>query len=325
MNKIRFGVVGTSAITEKVLKGAFLDERFELTAVYSRKQETGEAFASKYDVKNVFTSLDEMTKSDLIDAVYIASPNICHAEQAICAMNNKKHVICEKPFAASAEHVRQMIECAKKNNVALMEAMKPTLMPNFEAIKDNLHKIGKIKRYFGVYINYSSRFDNYRNGILENAFRPELANGAIMDIGVYPIFPMVALFGKPKTVQSTGVMLESGVDGDGCAIFNYGDFTAVALFSKTCKSHLPTEIQGEDGTIIIDKIGNIGSVKLHDRATDTYTDITRPQVEHGYYYEIKEFLDLIENGELESKINSWDVSLSVMEIVDNIRDNIWGK
>lgn len=325
MEKVRFGIIGTSLIVDKVLKGAFLDERFEFTALFSRKQETGGAFASKYGVKHVFTSIDEMTKSNLIDAVYIASPNSCHAEQAICAMNNKKHVLCEKPFASSAQQVREMIKCAKKNGVTLMEAMKPTLTPNFTAIKDNLHKIGKIRRYFGSYTNYSSRYDNYRAGILENAFRPELTNGAIMDIGVYAIYPMVVLFGRPKSIQSTGTMLESGVDGEGSAIFNYGDFGAVVLFSKVCKSEIPTEIQAEDGTIVIDKINVIKKLTLVDRVSGTKNDIGRPTVEFEYFYEIEEFINLIQSGKQESEINSWENSLIVMEIVDEIRDNIWNR
>ncbi|MFI3263413.1 MAG: Gfo/Idh/MocA family oxidoreductase [Rikenellaceae bacterium] len=323
MKKVRFGIVGTSLIVDKVLKGAFLDERFEFVALYSRKQETGEAFASKYGVQHVFTSLEEMTSSDLIDAVYIASPNSCHAEQAICAMNNKKHVLCEKPFASSADEVRSMIECAKRNGVTLMEAMKSTLTPNFTAIRENLPKIGKVRRYLGTYINYSSRYDNYRAGILENTFMPELTNGAIMDIGVYAVYPMVVLFGKPQSVQSTGTMLESGVDAEGTAIFKYDGFTAVALFSKVCRSEVPTEIQGEDGTIIVDKINTVKNVEFVDRVAKTKVSINRPSAPSEYFYEIEEFINLIEAGKQESDVNSWDISLTVMELVDEIRNNIW--
>lgn len=323
MKKVRFGIIGTSLIVDKVLKGALCDNRFEFTAIYSRKQETGEAFASKYGVTSVFTSLEDMVKSDLIDAVYIASPNSFHHIHSILAMEHKKHVLCEKPFASNATQVREMIECAKENNVTLMEAMKPTLTPNFLAVKDALNTIGPIRKYFSAYTNFSSRYENYRNGIIENAFKPEFSNGAIMDIGVYPIYPMVALFGKPISVQSTGTMLESGVDGEGVAIFKYENFSAVAMFSKLCCSDLPTEIQGEDGTIMFDKIGIISNVTHVSRCSGVKTNISRETLESDYYYEIKEFIDLIEQGVQESSINSWETSLTVMEIVDEIRDNIW--
>ena len=75
MKKIRFGVVGSNFITDWVLAGAKEDERFELSAIYSRTRERGEEFAAKHNIPHVFTSLEEMVSSDLIDAVYIASPN----------------------------------------------------------------------------------------------------------------------------------------------------------------------------------------------------------------------------------------------------------
>lgn len=321
--KIRFGVIGTSTITDKVLKGAFCDLRFEFTALYSRSRETAVAFGEKYGVKHLFTSLTEMAESDLIDAVYIASPNSFHAPQSLVFLENKKHVLCEKPFAASADEVRQMINAAKRNGVTLMEAMKPTLTPNFRAVAENLDKIGKIRKYFSSYCQYSSRYDNYRAGIIENAFRPELANGSLVDIGVYTIYPMVVLFGRPLSIKASGYMLESGVDGEGSAVFKYPDMTATVLFSKITSSRLPTEIQGEDGAIILDKIGIIDDVKLERRGEETIS-LTREALEFDYYYEVKEFIDLIEDGRQESDVNSWERSLIVMEIMDEIKRQIIG-
>ncbi|WP_341467137.1 hypothetical protein [Clostridium septicum] len=86
-----------------------------------------------------------------------------------------------------------MIKVAKENNVVLMEAMKTTLFPNFKIIKDNLYKIGKVRRYFASFCQYSSRYDKYKSGEILNAFKPELSNGSLMDIGVYCIAPMVNL------------------------------------------------------------------------------------------------------------------------------------
>ena len=96
-----------------------------------------------------------------------------------------------------------------------MEAMKTTLLPNFQVIKENIHRIGKVRRYFTSFCKYSSRYDKYKNGEILNAFKPELSNGALMDIGVYCIEPIINLFGKPKSIKANGFMLESGVDGQG--------------------------------------------------------------------------------------------------------------
>ena len=151
INKIRFGVVGTNFITDWVIAGAREDERFELVAVYSRTQETADAFATKHQIPYTFTSLEEMAQSPLIDAVYIASPNFLHASQSILCMKHGKHVLCEKPFASNAREVKEMIAVSREYNVTLMEAMKPTLTPNFRAVRENIHKLGTIRRYFSCY------------------------------------------------------------------------------------------------------------------------------------------------------------------------------
>ena len=185
MEKVRFGIVGTNFISDWVIAGARQDARFELTAVYSRKQETADAFAAKHGIPHTFTSLEEMASSPLIDAAYIASPNFLHAEQSILCMQHGKHVLCEKPLASNAREARAMIAASEQYGVTLMEAMKPTLTPNFRAVQANLKRVGTIRRYFSAYCQYSSRYDKFKEGIVLNAFRPELSNGAMMDIGVY--------------------------------------------------------------------------------------------------------------------------------------------
>ncbi|NDV77997.1 Gfo/Idh/MocA family protein [Dysgonomonas sp. 511] len=319
--KIRFGVVGTSNIVNKVIEGARLDSRFELVAVYSRTQEKADEFADRHGIPHTFTSLSTMAASPLIDAVYIASPNSLHAAQSILCMQHGKHVLCEKPFASNTREVKEMIATARKNNVVLMEAMKPTLTPNFVSIKNNIGKIGKIRRYFSCYCQYSSRYDDLKKGIIQNAFKPELSNGALVDIGVYTIYPMVVLFGKPQLINAVGTKLSTGVDGQGAVNFQYHDMEATILYSKIADSALPTEIQGEEGTITADRINIINHVSLKRRNGEE-SIISSPNTMHEYYYEVAEFIDLIVGGEYESQINSHQNSLVTMEILDEIRKQL---
>ncbi|MDR2969603.1 MAG: Gfo/Idh/MocA family oxidoreductase [Tannerellaceae bacterium] len=327
MEKVRFGVVGTNFITDRIIAGGREDARFDLAAVYSRKQETADAFAQKHGIPHTFTSLEEMAESPLIDAVYIASPNFLHAPQSILCMDRGKHVLCEKPLASNAAEVREMIAAATRNGVAFMEAMKPTLTPNFRAIRDSLHRVGTVRRYFSCYCQYSSRYDKFREGTVLNAFNPAMSNGAIMDIGVYTIYPMVVLFGAPQRIDAVGVVLSSGADGQGAVNFRYEGMNATVLYSKIADSILPSEIQGEDGNLLMDRINIIGTVDY----------IPRRQPESGknepvlperisatadrdeYYYEVKEFIDLVLAGRQQSETNSWQNSLSVIEIIDEIR------
>ena len=323
--KVRFGVVGTNVITDKVIEGGLQDERFEVAAVCSRTQEKAEAFAAKYNIPYTFTSIEEMASSDCIDAVYIATPNSCHAAQAIVCMNNGKHVLCEKPFAANAKEVKEMIEVAKANDVTLMEAMISTLNPNFLLLKENLASLGTLRRYFASFCQYSSRYDRFKEGIVLNAFKPELSNGSVMDIGIYTIYPMIALFGKPQKVEAQGVLLHTGVDGQGCANFEYEGMDATVLFSKIANSFLPTEIEGEEGNLILNQIHIPTSLEYIPRkATDENPrrQIGQPLEKSPYYYEIKEFIDLVNQRKKQSDVNRWDISLATMEVIDEIRSQI---
>ena len=327
MEKIRFGVVGTNFITDWVIAGAREDERFELAAVYSRTRERGEEFAAKHSIPHIFTSLEEMASSDKVDAIYIASPNYMHAEQSILCMNHGKAVLCEKPMASNAREARAMVEASQRNGVALMEAMKSTLSPNFRAVRENINRVGTLRRYFASFCQYSSRYDKFKEGIVLNAFKPELSNGAMMDIGVYTIYPMVVLFGRPNTINAQGVVLSSGADGQGAVNMQYEGMNATVLYSKIANSHLPAEIEGEDGNILIDRIQTPVDVRFYPRQAPASGQEKRTEGEvlgvkdnhNEYYHEVKEFIDLIQSGRTESEINSHSASITTLEIIDEVR------
>lgn len=319
---IRYGVIGTNWITERFIAAAMETDHLVLTAVYSRTEEKAKEFAGKYnhDVE-IFTDLKAMAQSDLLDAVYIASPNSLHAEQSILCLEHGKHVLCEKPIASNTKELTAMIEVAKNNGVVLMEALKSTLMPNFRVIRDNLYKLGEVRRFFASYCQYSSRYDAFKQGKVLNAFNPEFSNGALMDIGVYCIYPLVTLFGKPDEIKASGMLLSSGVDGEGSLLLKYKEMDAVIMYSKITDSYLPAEIQGENGTMVIDKINGPYQVKIYYR-DGTIEDLTQSQTQESMYYEAVEFADLIKSGRAESDINSLSNSLKVAEIMEETRKQI---
>ncbi|CAM4350473.1 putative dehydrogenase [Paenibacillus endophyticus] len=318
---IRFGIIGTNWITETFINAAREVEDFSLTAVFSRSAETAAAFAQKHQIAAEFTDIVEMATSGLIDAVYIASPNSFHAAHAITCMEHGIHVLCEKPIASNAHELRRMVAAAKENGVLLMEALKSTFLPGFQAIQENVSKLGEIRRYFASYCQYSSRYDAYKSGTVLNAFNPVFSNGALMDLGIYCLYPLVALFGKPDVVKATGVMLESGVDGEGSIVLQYGSMDAVIMYSKITHSSLPSEIQGESGSIVIDKISEPGNVQIQYR-DGTSEDISRESNSKSMYYEAKAFIELIQSGRTESDVNTFENSLITLEIMDEARKQI---
>lgn len=327
MEKIRFGVIGTNFITDWVLAGARADARFEVVAVCSRRQETADAFAAKHGIPHTFTSLEAMVTGPLVDAVYIATPNFLHAEQALLCMQHGKHVLCEKPLASNAREARAMIAASQRYGVTLMEAMKPTLTPNFLRLREALPKVGVVRRYFASYCQYSSRYDKFKEGIVLNAFNPALSNGAMMDIGIYTVYPMVVLFGRPTRIDASGIVLSSGADGQGAVNFQYEGMNATVLYSKIADSALPTEIQGESGNLTLDRINTIRQVTFTPRAAaasgrggEAVPELLGGMPEQDeYYYEIAEFINLVLQGRRESAINSHAHSLITLEIIDEVR------
>lgn len=319
--KIKFGVIGSGSIVKSFLNAAKEINGFEFFAFYSRNEDTAESFKNDYGFAHTYTDIDLMAANDELDAVYIASPNALHKEQALTFLKSGKHVLLEKAFTSNSREAIELIQCAKKNNVVLMEAMRTTVLPNFIQVKNNLHKIGAIRRYFANFCQYSSRYDKYKEGIVLNAFKNELSNGALMDIGVYCIAPMIALFGKPNKITGNAYILESNVDGEGSALFSYDSMDGVIMYSKISNSYLPSEIQGENGSIIIENINNFNKVKIIYK-DGSIEDLSVPTKENNIYYEIQEFIHVISTGEKESFLNSLHNTRIIMEVMDDIRSDI---
>lgn len=325
---LRFGVAGTNSITRWFLDGAMHDPRFSLTAVCSRSLDRARQFAAAYGGRAMpFRSIEEMAGSSDVDAVYIAVPNSLHAQYATACMNAGKHVLLEKPAASNAAEMRSLMECAKSNGVALMEAMLPTASPNFSIILDNLGRLGTLRRYFAAYCQYSSRYDRLKSGDVANVFSPQMSGGATMDIGVYTLYPMVALLGMPSGISAHGTLLPSGVDGQATAVMQYPGFQATVMYSKIADSYLPTEIEGERGNLLMSAIHLIHDVTyiphrapMSGQGPEAERQSIGTQLEFSdYYYETKEFIDVVLTGRQQSRNNSWQNSLNTLCVTDEIR------
>ena len=328
---VRFGIVGTGRISDWVLKGAAQDPRIKVTAVCSRTVEAAEAFVQRNPLAvgaRIYTSVEEMAADPQVDAVYIGTPNQTHCEYTITALNAGKHVLCEKPLAINAEEGRQMVEAARKSGRLLMEAMFSTLNPNFTAIASRIHEIAPVHNYSSYFCQYSSKYEALKRGEVATAFKPGTA-GALRDVGVYTLYPLVALFGRPSTVSAKIAKVstpEGEADVYGTACLGYEDMDATLTWSKAYDSFQPTELAGENGNLILDEIHIARRAEIVPHAAPTSGQGPKPGrtiINEGlplneYYYEFKEFADLIEAGKTESESNSLDTSLAVLEIIDKI-------
>ena len=253
-----------------------------------------------------------------MQAVYIASPNCCHCEQAIRMMDAGKHVLCEKPAASNQEEYQRMLEAARRNGVVFFEAMRPAFTPEMAMVEETLPRLGKIRQASFSFCQYSSRYDNFKNGMIENAFRPELSNGSLMDIGVYCIHWMVRLFGMPESLQASPIFLENGVDGAGAIIGTYPDMQVQLLYSKICDGHTPSEIQGENGSLLMDTVSQPQKLTLCLRGQAPEALPVTPCA-NNMVYEARRWAQWITRGPDRELFRVQDDTMTELRVLDKVR------
>lgn len=318
---IRFATIGTNFIVDWFLGGMPLCHEMEYAAVYSRSMETGKAFGDKYGVQTIYDNLEDLAMDESIDAVYIASPTYCHFQHAMMMLNHGKHVLCEKPVASNGRELELMLQAAKENDVVFMEAMKCVFTPGYQVIMDQIHKIGTVRRATIQYCQYSSRYDNFKNGIIENAFKPELSNGAIMDIGCYCVHFLVKLFGMPESIQTDVIKLSNGCDGAGTILAHYDGMQAEVIYSKISNTQIPSQIQGEKGCMIINDVPHPREIKIiYNDGTIEEFEVERAETEvfrNNLVYEALEFQRLVLEHQVDHPHNK--NSIMEMQVMDEAR------
>lgn len=313
---IKLATIGTNWITDKFIEAALQNQDYQLIAVYSRNINRAQEFAQKYNIKMVFTDLFQLAKDTNINAVYIASPNSLHFEQAKLMLENGKDVICEKPLTSNFEQTKTLIDIANKHQQIIFEALKTYYLPNFELIQRFLPKLGKLRKVFLNYCQYSSRYPSYLKGENPNTFNPLFSNGSIMDIGVYPLSFGIGLWGKPQYISASATLLDSGVDAHGSVLMNYDGYDVIIWHSKVSNSYLPSEIQGENGALIINHLSVCDQVIYHSRSGEKQ-EISVKQNNNEMYYEAKQFAKLCQERQINHK--GLEYSLKVSELLTKIR------
>lgn len=314
--KIRFATIGTSPITESFLDMAKEHDDFLLEAVYSRNYDKACEFAQKFNVVKKYDSLEELAADSQIDAVYIASPNSKHCQQAMALMKAGKHILCEKALGSNLMEVELMIQASKDNGVILLEATRSLFDPGFRVIKENLSKLGKIRRATLRYCQRSSRYDSFLEGEQHNIFDVNFASGALMDIGIYCVQPMIGLFGEAHSIAGESILLRGGIDGAGTILAVYEDMLAELIYSKITNSDIPSEIQGESG------IMQIKSIATPREATIIYNNGTSEelkieQCDNNMRYELEKFSKAVRGDE---NINLYNqISVASIKLMDSVR------
>jgi predicted dehydrogenase len=199
-------------------------------------------------------------------------------------------------MAATLDEFYIMKEAAERSGKVLLEAMRPTFDPAYTVLSLALGEIGRVRRATLEFCQYSSRYDRFKAGILTNAFDPGMKNSALSDIGIYPLNIAINLFGAPDKIDSSSVFLHNGFEGEGSAILSYSDKLCAIIYSKISDSVNPSVIEGEEGSILIDKLTSPQRILLKKRGGEI-KELDFPKTDNNMTYEIETFVKMAE-GEL---------------------------
>ncbi|MCD8027873.1 MAG: Gfo/Idh/MocA family oxidoreductase [Erysipelotrichaceae bacterium] len=320
---MKLGIVGAGMIVKDLMR--FINDvpDFDIQAIATRKEsyEKNMQFASEYHIPKVYHDIDELLADDNIDVVYIATNNYLHYQMCLKALNMGKHVICEKPFTSNVEELKILNEVAIKNHVILLEAISTQYLPNVLKMKEVIDNIGNIKKVSANYSQYSSRYNAFKEGKIMPAFDVNQSGGALMDLNVYNIHLIVALFGKPLAVHYQA-NIEKGIDTSGILTLDYGDFKAVCIGAKDCKAPIMTSIQGDQGCILVQTPANtVKDFKVikNDNSEQIYNVQTYA---HRMYYEFIEFVKILQNLDYHKANEMMSKSMIVMDIITQARKSV---
>lgn len=250
MSKIRWGLLSTANINRRVIPAIRESARGELVAVASRSQAAAQAYADQWAIPQVFGSYEAMLASDEVDAVYIGLPNHLHAEWSIKAMQQGKHVLCEKPFALSLAEVDEMTAVSQRTNRVLTEAFMYRHHPQTKIVGEMVRngRLGRVTVVRGVFNFAFNTRDNIR-------LVPEMGGGCLWDVGVYPLsFAQYVMGGPPQQVFGTQWLGESGVDEVFSGQMVYANGGMAQISSSFCTPfRTEVEILGTEGRLVLNR------------------------------------------------------------------------
>lgn len=310
---MRFAIIGSNFVVEWFVEAARQCEGLVLQAAYSRTETQARSNAEKWDAKEACWDLAALAQDENVDAVYIASPNICHYEQVEMMLRAGKHVLCEKPIVPCEEQLHVLLRVAGEHGVLLLEAMRPAHLPVAEAVRKLLPKLGTLRYAEFPYAQYSSRYTSFQQGIVGNAFKPELCNGTLIDLGVYCAHWMAMLFGEPKKISALSSFFDGSIDTNGAALCDYGTMQVQLRYSKVHQSYAPAVIEGEEGCITLSPFPVPTHIELQLRGGEK-TVVPVETEAHDMVYEIRHFMEWAKEPARAERYQQWtELSLRIMD------------
>ena len=316
MQKIRWGILGCGKIARKFASDLKLVKDASLVAVASTDDRRAKEFSKTFNAEIAFNSYEALVNSDKVDVIYIATPHGFHHEHALLCLNHKKAVLCEKALALNSMQVKEMIEVSRANKVFLMEAFWTKFLPQYQKVSEliNHGDIGKLKL---IQADFGFRAEEPTP---QRLYDPKLGGGALLDIGIYPVFLAISLLGRPEDVEAVMSPYPSGVDEQISAVLRFDG--ALAITSATFAAHTPVEatIVGTEGYIrMTNRFHNaIANVEVVNSKGARPVSVSKEDG-FGYQFEARHVGECLRKNLIESPVMSHSDSLLLMETMDRIR------
>lgn len=316
MDRLKIGIIGTGRIASVLAETMVRMPQVELYGAASRTLKKAEEFSKRYGIKKAYGSYEELALDPDIELAYIATPHSEHLSNAKLCLNHGKYVLCEKAFAANASQAGEMIGLAEEKGLFITEAMWVRYMPMAETLKEVLAS-GAIGEPMTLTANLC-----YLISHNPRIMMPELAGGALLDVGVYTLTFASLVFGDEiSEIHSSVIKTDTGVDGQNSITLCYpGGKMAVLNSSVWTLSDRKGIVYGTKGYLIVENINNFESITVYNTERQAIAAYQRPQQISGYEYQIEASVKAINNGFKECREMPHETTLSVMKVMDELRE-----
>jgi predicted dehydrogenase len=319
MGKTKMAILGAGAIARLMAETISKMENVDAYAITARDLERAEKFANEFGFEKAYGSYEEMLKDEKVDVVYIATPHSHHYEHSIMCLNHGKHVLCEKAFTANAKQAEEVIKLAESKGLLITEAIWTRYMPMAKTLNELIEsgiigEVTSLNTNLGYVMTHKARL-----------MKPELAGGALLDVGVYTLNFASMIFGdKIKSMSSSVIKTESGVDAQNSITLCFEDGKMAILNSSMLAiTDRQGVINGNKGYIVVENINNYEKIRVFSLDRKEIAVYDAPEQITGYEYEVESAIRSIKNKEIECPEMPHKETIRIMKLMDSLRYE-WG-
>lgn len=317
---MNIGIIGAGSIAKTMAQTvAAIPEKAQIFAIASRSLDKAKAFASEFNIPNAYGTYEEMLENPSIDLVYIATPHSQHYQNMKLCLKYRKPVLCEKSFTRNAQEAQEVLNEAAEKKILVTEAIWTRYMPSRKQIMETIESgiIGTV--------NHLSANLHYSIAHKQRMVQPELAGGALLDLGVYCLNFAEMFFGTDiEKIDSSVSLTESGVDKfNSMTVFFKDGRTASLTSGFISRSDRKGIFYGDNGYAVVENINNPSSITCYDTNDKELKHIDFPEIATGYEYEVLECCEMLSQGKTECPSMPHEETLRIMKTMDSLRKE-WG-